>query len=281
MADIDNALRELRRNLLSIKFFDVALMSFVVMAAGLVITTYFILPWHYALIPWAIYFAYAFIRRVNVSSYHEVEDKVPQLREALTTAADTRKKEGILVRELQEEVLSKMHAIKTSYFLGLGSTTRQLLLLAGLSFIVIGLAAFNVNFDTTKDFAARQPLLRNALGSLGEFANPDNSSVNGILKNSSAKAALTKFVKLKGNTSLYGDENAVVLGTAPLEITLDPEMSGSNLQDPHEAEQKKFQNQEAGTIEASAQGACTTDCNIPKDQQQIVKTYFEKVGQPS
>jgi hypothetical protein len=277
MADIDLALRELRRTLLSIKFFDVALASLIVMAMSLVVTTYFLLPWYYALAPWAVYFAYAFTKKVNLSSYHEVEEKVPQLREALQTAADTRKKEGVLVRELQQEVLEKMHAIKTSYFLAFGSTTRQLLLLTGLAFIIIGLAAFSVNFDTTKDFAQRTPVLKDIF-SIGPFAPVDNSSLSGQLTGGTANAGIKKIVKLQGNTSLFGAQQDVALGQNPLEIQIQPEYSGSNLQDIHEAEQKNFANQQAGAVQANAQGACTADCDIPKDQQQIVKTYFEKVG---
>jgi hypothetical protein len=278
MADIDLALGELRRTLLSIKFFDVALASLIVIAASLVVTTYFRLEWYYALAPWAIYFAWSFTNKVNVNSYHEVEQKVPQLREALQTAADTRKQEGVLVKELQLDVLAKMRSIKTSYFLGLGSTTRQMLLLTGLSFIVIGLAAFNVNFDTTKDFVANQAILQGAFGSIGAFAPTDNESVNGKIKQGRTISALSKFVKLKDNRSLYGDENMVDLGDTPLELQIQPEYSGSNLKDVQDPEAKKFRDQQTADITAAAQGACTDECNIPKDQQQIVKTYFEKVG---
>ena len=274
MADIDAALAELRLTLLSIKFFDVALESIIVIGLALIVTTYFQLPWYVALVPWAIYFTTGYIRRVNVRSYHEVEDKVPQLREALSTAADTRGQQGILVKELQTEVLGKMRAIKTSYFLGLGSTTRQLLLLSGISFIIIGLAAFNVNFASTKDFALRQPGVNGAL----HFMGLDNETLTGKLTDREAQAGLRKFVKVTSNKSIFGEENIFDIGASPLELSIDPEMSGSNLQDVHDAEQKKFRDQEAGVVEASAQGACAEACDIPKDQQEIVKNYFDKVG---
>ncbi|MEK6822595.1 MAG: hypothetical protein AABY13_02105 [Nanoarchaeota archaeon] len=274
MADIDAALAELRQTLLSIKFFDVALESLIVIGLALIVTTYFQLPWYVALVPWAIYFTTGYIRRVNVRSYHEVEDKVPQLREALSTAADTRGQQGILVKELQTEVLGKMRAIKTSYFLGLGSTTRQLLLLSGISFIIIGLAAFNVNFASTKDFALRQPGVNGAL----HFMGLDNETLTGKLTDREAQAGLRKFVKVTSNKSIFGEENIFDIGASPLELSIDPEMSGSNLQDVHDAEQKKFRDQEAGVVEASAQGACAEACDIPKDQQEIVKNYFDKVG---
>jgi len=278
MADIDLALKELRNTLLSIKFFDVALASLIVIAAALVATTYFQLPWNYALLPWAIYFTVMFVRRVNVNSYHEVEDKVPQLREALTTAADTRKQEGILVHELQKEVLDKMRAIKTSYFLGLGSTTRQLLLIAGLAFIVIGLSAFNVNFGSTTDFIGNQAFINNALTAVGFLGV--NETLTGKLAQGKQISGTKKFVNILNNDSLYADEVDVALGNAPLELQVMPEYSGSNLQDVREADQKKFREQQAGQVEASAQEACGQDCNVPKDQQEIVKTYFEKVGTP-
>lgn len=278
MADIDMALRELKNTLLSIKFFDVALLSLVTLAAGLVATTYFSLPWHYALGPFAIVFAYLFVKRVNVYSFHEVEQKVPQLREALQTAADTRSQEGILVHELHAEVLEKMRGIKSSYFLGLGTTTRQLLLLAGLSFLVIGLSAFNVNFTTTTAFMAKQPLLRSALESIGAFG-PLNETPSGRMTKGKVMDKTNKFIAIKDNTSLYGDEADVILGDAPLELQVDPEYSGANLQDPHDAQSKDFRTQAAGVADANAQGACTSECDIPKDQQDIVKTYFEKVGQ--
>lgn len=280
MAELDAALRELRSTLLSIKFFDVALRTLVVMAACLVITTYVSWPWWYGTIPTAIFLIVMVYLRVNVRSYHEVEDKVPQLREALTTAADTRRQSGTLVRELHEEVLHKMHAIKSSYFLGFGSTTRMLLLLAGLAFIAIGLAAFNVNFSTTKEFALKQAVIKNAFDAITNVTDADaEEAANARLKQKKKDNAMLKYVKLQNNGSLFGNENLVEAGADPLQLSIDPQMTGSNLLDPREAEEKKFAEQEAGSIGASAQGACSSECDIPKESQDIVKTYFEKVGE--
>ncbi len=279
MAELDAALRELRSTLLSIKFFDVALRSLVVMAACLVVTTYIGWPWWYGAIPSGIFLLAMIYTKVNIRSYHEVEDKVPQLREALTTAADTRKQSGTLVRELHEEVLHKMHAIKSSYFLGFGSTTRQLLLLAGLAFIAIGLAAFNVNFTTTKEFALNQAVIKNAFDAIinvTDSAAEDPTSATA--KQKKKDNAMLRYVKLQNNGSLFGSENLVDIGSDSLEIAIDPQMSGSNLLDPQEAEDKKFAEQQAGSIGAQAQGACSTECDIPKESQDIVKAYFEKVG---
>jgi hypothetical protein len=280
MTEIDAALRELRSTLLSIKFFDVALRTLVMMTACLVVTTYIGWPWWYGAIPTCIFLIIMTYLRVNVRSYHEVEDKVPQLREALTTAADTRKQSGTLVRELQEEVLHKMHAIKSSYFIGFGSTTRQLLLLTGLAFIAIGLAAFNVNFATTKEFALNQAVIKNAFDSIINTTDAEEA-VNAKLKQKKQDNGMLKYVKLKNNGSLFGNENLIDLGSDPLELSIDPQMTGSNLLDPREAEEKKFAEQQAGSIGASAQGACSTECDIPKESQDIVKTYFEKVGETS
>jgi len=279
MADIDEALRELRSTLLSIKFFDVALASLIVLAAGLIATTFFSLPWTLALIPWFIFAAVMGWRRVNIQSYHEVEEKVPQLREALQTAADNAGREGRLVSELHQDVVRKMSHIKTSYFLGLGSTTRQLLLLTGISFIVIGLAAFNVTFDSTSDFLGKNAFIHGAFDAFG-FGNLSNeSAVNARLAGKKIPGKL-KYVRLRDNGSLYGELTDVDLGTVPLELQVDPVNSGANLKEEHEAEDKRFGEQEAGEIGANAQEACGTECSIPADQQDIVKSYFEKVSTP-
>jgi hypothetical protein len=245
------------------------------MAACLVVTTYAGWPWWWAAIPTIIFLVVMVFLRVNLRSYHEVEDKVPQLREALTTAADTRKQSGPLVHELQDEVLRKMHAIKTSYFLGFGSTTRMLLLLAGLAFIVIGLAAFNVNFQSTKEFALKQPVIKNAFEAVVNATEPPP---NAKLKDLDKKNAALKYVRLSNNGSLFGQENLVEVGTQPLELSIDPQMSGANLQEQLPPEERNFREQEAGDIGSSAQGACSSECDIPKESQEIVKTYFQKVG---
>jgi hypothetical protein len=276
MAEIDRALRELRRELLSIKFFDTALRTLVVLSACLVVITYMGWPWWWSTIPAGVFMLYLLFTRVNLRSYHEVEDKVPQLREALTTAADTRKQSGQLVRELHEEVLRKMAAVKTSYFLGFGSTTRQLLLLAGLAFIVIGLSAFNVNFTTTKEFALKQPVIKNAFDAIGNVTAEEAAAAK--LKNKKKDNAMLKYVKLANNGSLFGAENLVAAGSEPLELRIDPQMTGANLNEIHESEEKRFADQQAGDISAAAQGACSSECAIPKESQDIVKAYFEKVG---
>jgi hypothetical protein len=281
MADIRDALRELRLTLLSIKFFDVALGSLIVIALGLIVTTYFRFPWWYAMVPWFVYFFITVWRKVNVTSYHEVEDKVPQLREALTTAADTAGKEGVLIKELQAEVLRKMTAIKTSYFMGFGRTTRQLLILTGLSFIIIGLSAFNVNITSTAEFANKQPFVQNALNLLGATGNASNeTAVNAALGKKKAQGLL-KYVRLQNNGSMFGDPFDVTLGDENIELQVDPVNTGANLNEVNDPQAKKFREQQAGEIDANAQGACGADCQVPVEDQAIVKTYFEKVNAPS
>ncbi len=277
MGDIRDALSELRTALLTIKFFDAALSSLIIMSLALVVTTYAQLPWWYSLLPWAMAFTWKIFKHVNVDSYHEVEAKVPQLKEALTTAADTTSIDNSIVRELQQEVISKMRSVKTSYFLGFGKTTRQLLILMAMSFIVIGLSAFNVDFYTTKEFASKQKFLQDTMNFLSGNVS-DQSAVDARLGKKKSEGELL-YVKLKNNGTLFGDPFDVNLGDETLEMQVDPLNTGSNLKDVHDPENKNFRDQQAADITANAQGACGQDCTIPLESQDIVKAYFEKVGE--
>jgi hypothetical protein len=224
---LDKAIAELRRSMLTFKLFNLGLTSLVVFMAALLFTSFFGLRWHYALIP-ALLWAAVTGMHITRMDYSEVERKTPMLQDALRTAADTVKDMTRLAKELHEEVLGKMHAVHTSQFLGFGKTTYLLLAVAVLAYLIIGLSAFGVDAKATKDFVTKTSAWTTMMSAWNETFK------NETILLGSKKEGL-KRMPLRSNASLYGDERDIELGNTPLELQVDPVLSGANLKDAQEA----------------------------------------------
>lgn len=272
MKPIGKALLELRTVLFSIGLFNSLLDSFLVLLFSLLGLILLELPWELAFIPFLVYFVWHTRSILRMLGYNDVETRVPQLREALRTAADSLETENEVVRGLHQEVLDKMRLIQTSAFVGFSKVTRQLLVLALLSFIIISVSALNISFLDAQTLLQKTGVI----GIGGVFGDGDTPFFARLSKRDNGNKMFGKEVTLLDETDLYGNATVIELGTEELNLELNPEGSGIKMGEVKDPESKQFTDQPAPSdIQATADSAYSED--IPKEYQSIVRNYFKGI----
>ncbi len=253
---IVQALREAKQSILQIVLFNSMIDSLVVYILLLLGCTLLSLPNWYALIPNAIYaivHTYGNLKDVN---FAKIEEKFPSLSEQLITVADNTKEQNEIIDALNQEVLQKMREIRTSSFLNFGKLIRELSVMAVASFIIIGTAAFNVEFIDFKQ----------TIKELREFKPFQEYDIN---------QELLEFEESQNLSDILGNKSVTELGQQQLDLELNPLMSDVDIGRVKPPEDRKFREVPPPEIKA------TTDVSfeeqIPKQYQRIVKTYFKEI----
>lgn len=255
---IQHALRELRMTLIEINVLTWFLDTLVVFLVSNLAFYLLTLPWVYAFIPTGIYAViHAWHQRKN-TTYQYVEEKVPELKEQLITAADNTDKEYEIVESLNKDVLKSMKHTMTSYFFSFGKLSRELFLLFVISFLIIGASAYNVRFlDTYK-----------AIEEVKEFSS----------RTGDYEVDETLLAYEEGNPEeddIYGEKSIAELGNEQLNLELNPVKSDADISKTQEPEYRKFRSTVPTEIKASTDASFEE--SIPKGYQKIVKSYFREI----
>ncbi len=253
---IVQALREAKKAILQIVLFNSAIDTLVVYFLLLLGCTVLTLSGWYALLPAAVYAVVHTYGNVKDVNFSKIEQKFPNLNEQLITVADNTKEQNEIIDALNQEVLQKMREIRTSSFLNFGKLVRELAVMAVVSFIIIGTAAFNVHF---LDF-------KQTVKELREFKPFQEYDVN---------QELLEYQESQNLSEILGDKSVTELGQKQLDLELNPLMSDVNIGKVKPPEERKFREVPPPEIKA------TTDVSfeeqIPKQYQRIVKTYFKEI----
>ena len=250
------ALREARRAVHRIAIFNSVIDTLVVLMLLLLGCTLLTLPRWYAALAAFVYFlvhTYGNLKDVNFTN---IEKKFPSLDEQLITVADNWKEENEIVEALNQEVLHKMKDIRTSKFLNFGKLTRELCVMAIVSFIIIGSAAFNVEFLDFKE----------TIKELREFKPFQEHDIN---------QELLEYEESQNLSEILGDESIEELGQQQLELQLNPIMSDVDIGQIRPPEDRTFR--EVPPPEIRALTDVSFEEKIPKQYQRIVKTYFKEI----
>jgi len=253
---ITAALREAKKAVLQVILFNSIidiLVAFILLLLGCTLLS---LPVWWALIPaaaYAVIHTYGNLKDVNFAA---IEEKFPALKEQLITVADNWKEQNEIIDALNQEVLQKMKEIRTSSFLNFGKLTREIAVMAVVSFVIIGAAAFNVKFlDMDK-----------MMKEIRDFRPAGDYDIN---------KELLDYEESQNLSDILGDKSITELGQQQLNLELNPIMSDVMIGKYRPPEERTFREVMPSEIKA------TTDVsfeeNIPKQYQRIVKTYFKEI----
>ena len=254
---ISKALGELKRALIEVHALTWTLDMLVVFLVFELVFFLITIPWYYSFVPAGLYgLLHAYRGRKNLT-YHYVEEKVPELKEQLITAADNIDKEYEIVESLNKDVLQHMKKTMISYFFSFGKLTRELFLLFVVAFLIIGASAYNVrfldtyeavqeikNFKAFKDYEVEESFLEY------EEGNPEEDNI-------------------------YGEKSIAELGDEQLLLELNPIKSDADISKMEEPEHRKFRSTIPTEIMASTDASYEE--SIPKGYQKIVKSYFREI----
>ncbi len=262
MKTIEAALRELKENLYIIDVLTLFLNTLILFLASLLFLILLNFSWAYALLIAAGYFTYISLRAWNKSKMPGVEEKVPELNEQLRTVEDNLDKDNTITTLLNDEVIKKMHKIRTSLFIDFHELTVKSASILLISLIIITVAILNVSFDAQLAAQHAAAPLKNLVRSSGqEIPKVDLASLR------------------EGNFSdIFGNRSLATLGNEEVELTLNPLQSEINLDEISDAEVQDFTPPDfPKEIYTSYENAYTE--NVPKENQKIIKRYFQQITQ--
>lgn len=251
------ALEETKAALHQLTLFNSIMDSLCVFLISVLIFTLLSINWYYAFIPFILYGTIHTYRALKGITYKFVEEKVPTLKEQLRTAADHVNTENEVVDLLHQDVLKLMRDVKTSYFLNFGRLTRELIVLAVISFLIIATSAYQVKFISADDLLAKlktayKPFQTYELGA-EELLYEENET-----------------------EEIYGNKSIAELGNEELNLQINPSLSDINIGKVKDPEKKEFQEVPPREIQATTD--TTFGENIPKGYQKIVKNYFREIA---
>lgn len=250
------ALKEAKRAVFGIVLFNSVIDSLVALMLLLLGCMLFTLPMWYAVIPALVYVlvhTYGNLREINFS---KIEEKFPMLNEQLITVADNTKEQNEIIDALNQEVLHKMKEIRTSSFLNFGKLTREVAVMAVVSFIIVGAAAFHVEFLDLKE----------TIKELKEFNPVQEYDIN---------QEMLQFEESQNLSEILGEKSVTELGQKQLDLEINPLKSDVEIGSVKDVEEKKFREVPPPDIKAMAD--VSFDEEIPKQYQRIVKTYFKEI----
>lgn len=253
---IARALKEARVAFLQIVLFNSIIDSLVMFLIMVFICLLMALPVWWAVIPGIVYAIVHTRGNLAEIDFKSIEKKYPQLEEQLITVADNLRASNEIIEELNAEVLQKMKEIRTSSFLNFGKLTRELSVMAIISFVIIGMSAFNVQFLD----------LQQTIVDLKDFRPLKQYDIN---------EELLEFEESQNLSEILGEKKIQELGEQQLNLQLNPVMSDIDIGKIHDPQERQFKEVPPSEIRAITDTSFEED--IPKQYQRIVKTYFKEI----
>jgi len=254
---IAQALHELKKTVLEVSFSICWLDCLIVFMLSLLVLKLVSVDWYWSFVPAFVYSVFHIRNRLKrASNFSYIEDKVPELKEKISTVADNLTRDNPVIEELNDDVLKGMHLIRTSYFFSFGRMTRELLTLAVLAFLVTGVSAYDVQFV---DFSK----VIDDVSGLSAFRGKYDVNEN--------------LLEYEENMSddIYGNKSVAVLGNEELQVQINPSLSDVDISKIEEPRKRSFRSKAPDEI--SAETDASYEDSIPKDYQAIVKNYFKEI----
>jgi hypothetical protein len=210
-----------------------------------------------AFIPALIYFLMRLFINLGKDKRLIVESKYSPLREKLRTAADNIKEDNPVIEELEEEVVNDLKQVGMSSFLHTKQVSYKIFAAIFLSFAIVFITQQNLYIvDLNKLFSD----IPGAIQTLNPAARVSNVPIGDINE----------------SDDIYGDSKLAVLGEKQIDIKIKPANYEISVREGGDAEQKQFD--EIFPNEVVVEQASAFEENIPEEQQELVKNYFDNIA---
>ena len=226
MIKVRKAIEEIKIVLLQIAVFD-ALLDFILD----VLICYFLLiflpvPQWLVVVGGISFLVYMLYKKIHLISLVTIEEKVPELKEELRTAADNLDVRTELEDILDKDVLKNMKKVKISYFMDMKKTGKKIGAAFVLSMIIIVLGFLNVEFiDVELDITKinRMPNIFDDIQRMQEKFGIEQSGTDAEnFKQGEGEASDKIGAAFTGPESIFGDMSLAELGEDKEEIFLEP-----------------------------------------------------------
>ena len=256
---VERALDELQENMLLLSIGNIILNSLIIFVFVLLFSMLFDFDIFYALAPAALYFSASVVYSFLSEKYIPVEEKVPELKEQLRTAADNVYKINPIVDSLKEDVVRNMGKVRMSSFIDFNAIALRILFLTIVSIIVVVVAFMNINFD----FSLNVPLI-------GKISTPG-------VRGAGQELVDLNLTYMEGNLSdILGDGSIALLGIEELQLTINPLASDVDINNIKKVGDSDFDPPQLPQEIYTSYDVAYNE-KIAKENQKVVKNYFEQI----
>jgi len=237
-------LRELKSEVKKIIFLDSLLNSIIIFLLFYIITALMNISGFFALVTFIAAFIYFYKNKLKKASLAEIEKRNPNVQEMLRTAADNINMDNVVTKQLNVDVLTEMRNVATSSFFIPKILFSKIISISALSLITLFILSSNLHIVDAN----------NLIKGLGYVPEKVFGSDEG----------------------LYGDDSVAELGKEKVTFELNPLSYELNLDQIKPPEKKEFESNYPEDITATPEESFEE--NIPKEQQELVKRYFESIN---
>lgn len=263
MKSFKKVINEINSTLNSILLFGVFLNTIIFFLASYIIIILTGFKPRYALYPALGYFIVMACLKFKENKIRKVEVKYKALDEKLRTAADNINLENPVVEDLQKELFHDIRNVEVAYFLDTRKISSRIIAAVVLCFMVLYLTSIDI-----------QPIeiqsLVQGISSIGT-GSAKNQTPN-VFSGGPGGAGNTP-----SEGEIFGVPSWISLGKREEEINIGASGYEVSVRDIKEAQKQSFDEQFPD--EVFVQGASAYEEKIPREQQEIVKNYFEKLTQ--
>ena len=258
MKQIEEALKELKLTWNIVQISEKIIEGLLVFTISLSFIIFLGFEWTIAFLPLLIYIALKSYEYYKGNLFKSIEEKAPLLKEKLRTAAEYFKEENQIVDELNNEVIKDIKRVKSSFLVDYKTISYKLFGLIFLSFITITISLSNIN-----------------LGGIDGISENLNRIIfiSGEEKMEIPEIAIASE---EGDLNIYADASVAELGLkkGTFEINaLDSEIDVNKVSG---VEKKNFAPKSIPKEIYTTYDVSYNE-SIPKENQKIVRNYFERI----
>ena len=252
-------LEEIKTTIFSIEIFGAILNAAELFLMALLVSMLLKISAIFSIIVGLIYFSVLIILYAKKNKYKIVEEKYPELREEIMTAADNITLQNPVVENLHYDIEQKLGNVEVSSFINTREISLKLLSSIILCFVILIVAMLNIGYD-----------YRGIIKNIEDFnykISGGDSSGNGTAENVAGKG---------GKQNFYGIEQIAQLGKEEIKLTIPPlsyELDTSQISAP---EERKF-SESPFPDEVFITESKVFEDKTPEKHAQLIKDYFLRI----
>jgi len=259
MKGFEKLLSEIRKTITSFDLVSNLLNAVEIYLMVFLVLLLFKLNTLFALIPSFAYLVIFVILEKNKNKYKAVENKYPELKEEIITAADNLDEVNPVVEELQKDIKNKLRHVELSSFIDEKHLSLRLLTIITLCFIIFIVAMLNVGVD-----------IKGIVKNIEEFSYKLSGS------KAEGNGSSEEYVSLSSSEDFYSEERIASLGKKALEMIIPPISYELNLDEVREPEERNFQ-ESPFPEDVVVKEAEVYEDKTPQEHAELIKDYFLRI----
>ncbi|MBD3310567.1 hypothetical protein GF351_05080 [Candidatus Woesearchaeota archaeon] len=270
MKGFKRILDEVRRNLDAIEFLDILLSTVLIFLASYLMLMLISVNPLYAAVPALTFMAAAGYIALNRNKLQIVEGEYAELDEKLRTAQDYLDKDNEMVEALQEEIARDIRKVEAGRFFDPKRSGTKIIGIVLLCFLIIFASTLNIQlFDFSKSVTGGLQAAEDVFFKDTYDTEADEQFMQGGKQESEPGDVPT-------SDDIYGSASIAKLGGRATEVEIRPVNYEISIRDGGEVQEKQFE--ELFPEEIYSVTSETYEENIPKEQEDLVRSYFENLA---